>query len=89
MAHIIGELPDIGLMAIPSLEDLQEFGAKVHPGIGALLRGYANGDYDYEDLLMLIIAVLIAEFYQIRAQEQKRTGQCSPPLVDCIPPGML
>jgi len=89
MPKIIGDLPDIGVMTIPSLEDLQEFGTKVHPGIGALLQAYAEGEYDYEDLLMMIIAVLIAEYYQIRVKEQRLTGECSPPLVNCIPPGML
>ncbi|MFA5401411.1 MAG: hypothetical protein WC359_13260 [Dehalococcoidia bacterium] len=88
MAKIIGDLPDISIMTIPSLEDLQAFGA-VHPGIGALLQAYTEGAYDLEDMLMLVIAVLIAEFYQIRAQEQRRTGKCSPPLVNCIPPNLL
>lgn len=89
MAKIIGELPDISVMTVPGLEDLQHFGANVHPGIGALLRAYADGEYDYENLLMLIIAVLIAEFYQVRAREQKLYGECAPVLIDCIPPGLL
>ena len=87
MAKIIGDT-DVINMQIPGLEDLQAFGA-VHPGIGALLQAYTEGAYDYDNLLMLIIGVLIAEFYQIRQNEQQRTGKCSPPLIDCIPPHLL
>ena len=50
---------------VMGLADLQNF-ALHHPAIAEALRGYVEGFYDYEQMLMMCLEIMIDEYIGIR-----------------------